>query len=189
MEQIWAFAVAALATSYLVQAWRQSLLFADWRARTELWSGKFGDLAGCAFCAMPWIGGVCLTIMLLPMPARSELTLTYAAFETIVVVLCFWATAFLLWITYNDDGLSPAGRITHIAAAILTAALGIFATYNRFDCVTAIWRVVLMFLQFVVTVLAVARAAYFLYERSKDLNPNNTFEIPHDIDRDNRPPA
>lgn len=184
MERIWPFAVAALATSYLVQAWRQSLLFADWRARAELWSGKLGDLAGCAFCAMPWIGGACLTIMLLPVPERSELTLTYATYETVCVAICVAGAAFLGNIVAADE-LSTAATVAHVLGAALCVGLGIFAAVNHFDCVTAVWRVVLMFLQFIVTVLGVARAAYYLYERSKDLNPNNTIEIHDDADQPN----
>ncbi len=46
--------VAALATWQAVEIWHHSSIAAGWRARTELWQGRPGELFGCPFCLSVW---------------------------------------------------------------------------------------------------------------------------------------
>lgn len=51
--------IAALATWQIIEIWHHSLLFASWRAVTEMWENKLGELLSCPFCLSPWVGLVC----------------------------------------------------------------------------------------------------------------------------------
>ena len=48
--------VIALATWQAVEIWRHSTLFADWRAITETWDNKLGELLHCPWCLSVWVG-------------------------------------------------------------------------------------------------------------------------------------
>jgi hypothetical protein len=52
------FIVLALAARACLDAWFEGSLFADWRARAEVWDNWLGVLLGCRFCLayhMPWL--------------------------------------------------------------------------------------------------------------------------------------
>lgn len=42
--------IAALATWQAVEIWHHSVLLAPWRAITELWENKLGELLACPYC-------------------------------------------------------------------------------------------------------------------------------------------
>jgi len=51
--------IAALATWQIVEIWHHSSLMAPLRARTEMWTGKIGQLLGCPWCLSVWVGMLC----------------------------------------------------------------------------------------------------------------------------------
>jgi len=51
--------IAALATWQVVEIWHHSLLMAPLRARTEMWTGKLGELLACPWCLSVWVGFGC----------------------------------------------------------------------------------------------------------------------------------
>jgi hypothetical protein len=51
--------VAALATWQIIEIWHHSLLMAPLRSRTEMWTGKLGELLSCPFCLSPWVALLC----------------------------------------------------------------------------------------------------------------------------------
>ena len=55
MELLVSLIVAALAAKMLLDIWFYSALFADMRARTQLWNGFFGQLVQCRFCLGVWV--------------------------------------------------------------------------------------------------------------------------------------
>lgn len=63
--------VAGLATWQIVEVWHHSSLMATWRARTQLWENKLGELLGCPFCLSVWVGLLAATVGLLPLPAAD----------------------------------------------------------------------------------------------------------------------
>lgn len=58
--------VAVLATWQIIEIWHHSLLFANLRARTELWENKLGEILGCPFCLSPWVALLSTSVLLLP---------------------------------------------------------------------------------------------------------------------------
>lgn len=56
--------IAALAVWEIVEIWRHSLLFADWRSRTEVRVDRFGELMQCNFCLSPWVAAVAVVALL-----------------------------------------------------------------------------------------------------------------------------
>jgi hypothetical protein len=55
--------VAALATWQIVEIWRHSPLFANWRSITEMWDNKLGELLGCPWCLSVWVGFLCASAL------------------------------------------------------------------------------------------------------------------------------
>ncbi len=54
------YVACALAVWEIIEIWRHSALFADWRARVELWEGSFGYMLRCSFCLSPWVAFFCV---------------------------------------------------------------------------------------------------------------------------------
>ena len=54
--------VAALATWQALEIWHHSSIMASWRARTELWGGRLGELTRCMFCMSPWAAAAVLIL-------------------------------------------------------------------------------------------------------------------------------
>jgi hypothetical protein len=69
--------IAALATWEIIEIWRHSSIMADFRARTELWDNKLGQLVNCPFCLAPWVALWVLVPLLLPEPRLDVQTLFY----------------------------------------------------------------------------------------------------------------
>ena len=55
--------VAALATWQIVEIWHHSLLTAPFRARTEMWTNKIGELLSCPFCLSVWVALLCVVVL------------------------------------------------------------------------------------------------------------------------------
>lgn len=55
--------VAALATWQIIEIWHHSSLLAPLRARTEMWTGKLGELLVCPFCLSPWVAILCIVCL------------------------------------------------------------------------------------------------------------------------------
>lgn len=81
--------VGGLATWQIVEIWHHSLLFADWRARTEMLTGKLGELFACPFCLSVWVGFVCATLLWYKHP--TEIHGTYSGLR-----VAFWAAMLVI---------------------------------------------------------------------------------------------
>jgi hypothetical protein len=55
--------ISALATWQAVEIWRHSSLFADWRAITETWDNKVGELLHCPWCLSVWVATLFATLL------------------------------------------------------------------------------------------------------------------------------
>ena len=64
MELLVSLIVAALAAKMLLDIWFYSALFADMRARTQLWNGFFGQLVQCRFCMGGWVSAFTTTLVI-----------------------------------------------------------------------------------------------------------------------------
>ena len=70
--------VTTLATWQTIEIWHHGRLFASWRARTELWENKLGELLVCTFCLSVWVAWLfCLAFWAsgLLEPAYAQLAL------------------------------------------------------------------------------------------------------------------
>ena len=59
--------IAALATWEALEIWRHSSIMAPWRARAEIYEGRFGELLRCPFCLAPYTGLTCLLALQEPL--------------------------------------------------------------------------------------------------------------------------
>lgn len=53
--------IAGLAVWQIIEIWRHGSLFAEPRARIELWDGVLGTLLRCGFCLAPWVAWLIVT--------------------------------------------------------------------------------------------------------------------------------
>lgn len=163
--------VAALAVWQAVEVWRHSSLFATWRARTELWEGKAGEVLGCPFCLSNWgAAAACLVVLLTPspLPTWSQLGSGLLGFLLAVTTLSA-ARAMYNGVGWMNDFYhsTPNRWVARLAAATYGVLIAgsfvfvcwLFSSLDGGDAWRGVWFLAVGPFKLAVYALAVARLA------------------------------
>jgi hypothetical protein len=94
-----AILIAALSVWEILEIWHHSHLFAGWRARSELWDNKAGQLLSCMFCLAPWVS----LLVVAALAASEHLTQHYSRWLGLAVAGPFYAFAIARLANLGND--------------------------------------------------------------------------------------
>lgn len=161
--------IAAFATWSIVEIWHHSSIMATWRARTQLWENKVGELLACPFCLAVWVGFVTAGTMFIELPATTNDDLLVSPFGMMLVAatLGWWRLVGWLMLGCYEHYVISGDRSTlkwlwllafGIVAA-LAVAVFLAVTLLPAGAMIGTWYVVLLTAKVLTVGFAVARVA------------------------------
>lgn len=180
---------AVFATFNILDIWQKSELLAMWRARTELWTGFFGDLLKCRMCLGVWVSMIVSVILLLtpsPVPAWSQIGHGFSLLVAILLIpapisVAIFGANFLLSLQNRKFKLVRAdifGILSIVFGVVTSVALVyLWTAINYGPAWWGLWFWVVAPAKALVMALAVAKIseiAYMLimaFENRRSANP------------------
>jgi hypothetical protein len=161
--------IAAFATWSIVEIWHHSSIMATWRAKTQLWENKLGELLACPFCLSVWVGFVTAGIMYIDLPAATNNDLFVSPFGWLLVLatLGWWGVAAFLsmscyehyTLTNDKSAFRSMWFFVGGIVASLVLAVVLAVTVLPAGAMLGVWYVTVLVAKVLTVGFAVARLA------------------------------